>query len=261
MLKRWLEKAQEIADRHLPEEVRAEGKRIAERVLEHTPDRLKSAAEALFADGEADSGDSGGAPGETAASVRREIDEDKTEPKVVVFGYPEDPTTQRVWELLDGQGIANRRMNLHEQPMAAKQMAGLTGVMVPPYVYISGRYWGGEGEIVSLIGTGDLAAIVAGDLSSISEDARRIGGLQEEFDDAMSAENIVDRLRLGHIVAMEDLDCWCEPHPETGENRVIYEGTPRPMEEIEAVAAEIARLVDEGEIEARWLLEPEVSTF
>ena len=242
--------------------MRAEGKRIAERVLEHTPDRLKNAAEALFSEEEAPGGRSGGpAGGESAASVRREIDEDKTEPKVVVFGYPEDPTTQRVWELLDGQDIANRRMNLHEQPAAARQIAGLTGVMVPPYVYISGRYWGGEGEIVSLIGMGDLAAIVAGDLSSISADSRRIGGLQEEFDDAMTAENIVVRLQLGHIVSMEDLDCWCEPNADTGESRVIYEGTPRPIAEIETVAEEIARLVDEGEIEARWLLEPEVSTF
>lgn len=262
MLKRWLEKAQEIADRHLSEEVRAEGKRIAGRVLERTPERIRSAAEALFADEEGgSSAPRAGAPAESAASVRREIDEDKTEPKVVVFGYPEDPTTQRVWELLDSQRIANRRMNLHEQPTAARQIASLTGVMVPPYVYISGRYWGGEGEIVSLIAMGDLAAIVAGDLSSISEDARRIGGLHEQFDDAMTAENIIARLKLGHIVAMEDLDCWCEPHPDTGENRVIYEGTPRSIDEIDEIAAEIARLVDEGEIEARWLLEPEVSTF
>ena len=262
MLKRWLEKAQEIADRHLPEEVRAEGKRIAERVLEHTPDRLKNAAEALFAEHEGESsGSTGSTVAESSASVRREIDEDKTEPKVVVFGYPEDPTTQRVWDLLDSQGVANRRMDLHEQPTAARQIASLTGVMVPPYVYISGRYWGGEGEIVSLIAMGDLATIIAGDLSSISDDARRIGGLHEVFDDAMTAENIIARLRLGHIVAMEDLDCWCEPNPDTGENRVIYEGTPRSIDEIESVAAEIARLVDEGEIEARWLLEPEVSTF
>jgi len=239
-------------------EVRAEGKRIAERVLEHTPDRLKNAAEALFAEHGGAPGSSEGAANEPAASVRREIDEDKTEPKVVVFGYPEDPTTQRVWDLLDGQQVANRRMNLHEQPTAARQIASLTRVMVPPYVYISGRYWGGEGELVSLIAMGDLAAIVAGDLSSISEDARRIGGLHEDFDDAMTAENIIARLKLGHIVAMEDLDCWCEPNPETGENRVIYEGTPRSIDEIGSIAAEIARLVDEDEIEARWLLEPEV---
>jgi len=254
VFKRLLEKAQEVAQRHLPEEVREGGKRIAERVLEHTPQRLKSAAGTLFSDAPA-------VAEPAAKKVRREIDEDKQEPKVVVFGLPEDPSTQRVWELLDGQGVANRRMNLHEQPAAARQIAGLTGVMVPPYIYISGRYWGSEGELVSLIEIGDLAAIIAGDLQAISAESRRIGQIVEEFDDAMTAANIVARLRVGHIVAMEDLDCWCEPNPDTGEQRVIYEGTPRSLDQLETVAEDIARLVDEGELTARWLLEPEVSTF
>ncbi|MCA9660785.1 MAG: hypothetical protein KC486_20755 [Myxococcales bacterium] len=257
MLKRWLEKAQKIADRHLPEEVREGGKRLAERVLERAPERLRDAARPLFADAEG----AAAAPEPSARDVRREIDEDKTEPGVVVFGYPEDPATQRVWALLDEQGVETRRMDLHQQPAAARQIAGVTGVMVPPYVFIKGRFWGGEGEVVSLIELGDLARVVAGDLAAISDEARRIGKIVEEFDDAMSAENIVKRLRLGHIVAMEDLDCWCEKDPESGALRVIYEGVPRPIGDLEAIAEEIARLVEAEEIEARWLLEPEVSTF
>ncbi len=256
MFKRLVQKAQKIADRHLPEEVREGGKRIAERVLERAPLRLRNAAETLFAD---DGSDLQSSP--SAASVRREIDEDVSEPKVVVFGHPEESATQRVWELLDGQDVPHRRMNLHDQPAAARQIAGLTGVMVPPYVYVRGRYWGGEGEIISLIEVGDLAAVVAGDLDSISAESRRIGKLHEEFDDSMSAANICERLRLGHIVATHDLDCWCEPDPKTGEMRIIYEGGPRPMEDLEAIAEEIAAQVDDGEIEAHWLLEPEISTF
>jgi len=256
LLKRLVQKAQKIADRHLPEEVREGGKRIAERVLERAPLRLRNAAETLFGGDEDDLQ----SPPPTG-SVRREIDEDRSEPKVVVFGYPEEPATQRVSELLDGQGVPHRRMNLHEQPAAARQIAGLTGVMVPPYVYVRGRYWGGEGEIVSLIEIGDLAAVVAGDLDSISAESRRIGKLHEEFDDSMTANNICERLRLGHIVATHDLDCWCESDPKTGEQRIIYEGGPRPMQDIEEIAEEIAGQVDEGELEAHWLLEPEISTF
>ncbi|HFE44537.1 MAG TPA: hypothetical protein ENJ18_03445 [Nannocystis exedens] len=255
MFKRLVQKAQKIADRHLPEEVRESGKRIAERVLERTPLRLRNAAETFFRE------ETGDLQSPSEAEGRREIDEDASEPKVVVFGHPEEPATRRVWELLDGQAVAHRRMNLHDQPAAARQIAGLTGVMVPPYIYISGRYWGGEGEIISLIEVGDLEAVIAGDLDSISDESRRIGKLHQEFDDSMSAANICERLRLGHIVATHDLDCWCEADPNTGEQRIIYEGGPRPIEDLEAIAEEIAGQVDEGEIEAHWLLEPEISIF
>jgi glutaredoxin len=51
-----------------------------------------------------------------------------------------------------------RRQNLHQQPREALQIASMTGVMVPPYVYIHGRFWGGEGEMESLLALGELAA-------------------------------------------------------------------------------------------------------
>lgn len=279
MLKRWLQKAQEIADRHLPEELVEGGRRLRERVLEQAPERVRSAVRPwLGGDVEpereaAEHGDDaagGGAPaaptsahGEDAGAptgpVRREIDESNTGPKVVVFGYPEDPVTQRVWAIFADAAIDIRRMNLHQQPEAARQIAGLTGVMVAPYVYIRGRFWGSEGEIVSLRATGDLAAIVDGRMDEISDEARRIGNIRREYDDAMTPENIVYRLRAGHIVAMGDLDCWREVDATSGEERVIYEGMPRPGSDLEAIAADIAARVDAGEIEARWLFEPEVA--
>lgn len=275
MLKRWLQKAQEIADRHLPEELVEGGRRLRERVLEAAPERVRSAARPWLGgdvereqDDHAD--DAGGtAPAHSASPltgdadaptgpVRREIDESNTGPKVVVFGYPEDPVTQRVWAIFADAGIDIRRMNLHQQPENARQIAGLTGVMVAPYVYIHGRFWGSEGEIVSLRATGDLAAIVDGRLEELSDEARRIGKIRREFDDAMTADNIVLRLRQGHIVAMGDLDCWREVDA-SGEERVIYQGVPRAGEDLPAIAAEIAAQVEAGEVEARWLFEPEVA--
>lgn len=126
-------------------------------------------------------------------------------------------------------------------------------------MYIRGRFWGSEGEIVSLRATGDLAHVVAGRMDAISDEARRIGKIQREFDEAMTAENIAARLRLGHIVAMDDLDCWCEVDPASAEERVFYEGSPRPLADLPAIAAEIAARVEAGEVSARWLFEPEVS--
>ncbi|MEZ4454447.1 MAG: hypothetical protein R3B09_33655 [Nannocystaceae bacterium] len=274
MLKRWLQKAQEIADRHLPEELVEGGRRLRERVLEAAPERVRNAARPwLGGDVEPSTEaevEGGSAPAHAASPlvddaeapsgpVRREIDESNTGPKVVVFGYPEDPVTQRVWALFADAGIDIRRMNLHQQPEAARQIAGLTGVMFPPYVYIRGRFWGSEGEIVSLRATGDLAAVVDGRLEEISDEARRIGKVRQEFDDAMTADNIVVRLRHGHIVAMGDLDCWREVDAASGEERVIYQGVPRPGADLPAIAAEIEAAVEAGEVEARWLFEPEVA--
>src|SRR5690606_17165355 len=117
----------------------------------------------------------------------------------VVFGYPGDPATDRLAALLTADGVPFRRMNLHDQPQAARQIAAVTGVMAPPYVYIRGRFWGGEGEIEGLRAIGELAQVIAGELDGLSEEARRIGKLREEFDDGLSAENIAFRLRRGHI--------------------------------------------------------------
>jgi glutaredoxin-related protein len=255
MLKRWLQKAQEAADRHLPAEVVEGGRRLAERVLERAPEAVRATVQpwldgAVEADVEA-------AP--APQEVRREFEEESRAPKVIVFGYPEEAATQRVWALFAAEGIEIRRMNLHQQPEAARQIAGLTGVMVPPYVYIHGRFWGGEGEVLSLKEMGDLGAVIENRMEDVSAEGRRIGKVRDEFDEAMTPANIAARLRQGHIIAMEDLDCWCEAEPGGG-LRIFYEGHVHPLSELEAIAAQIAGRVERGEVEARWLFEPAVST-
>lgn len=258
MLKRWLQKAQEAAQRHLSPEFVEGATRLAERVLEHTPEAVKATVRPWIEEGD-EAGEGRRAP-ESAKEAWREVEEQGHDPKVIVFGYPEESATQRVWALFAAEGIDIRRMNLHQQPDAARQIAGVTGVMVPPYVYIHGRFWGSEGEIVSLQALGDLRAVIEGRLGDVSPEGRRIGKIREDFDEAMSAENIAARLRLGHIVAMEDLDCWCEGDPSSADAKVFYEGHVRPIGDLEAIAREIAGRVERGEVEARWLFEPAVST-
>ena len=261
MLKRWLQKAQEVADRHLPAEIVEGGRRLAERVLEHTPEAVRATVRPWLEGEEGEAGEAGaGATGAAPGDARREFEEQSRDPKVIVFGYPEESATQRVWALFAAEGIEIRRMNLHQQPDAARQIAGVTGVMVPPYVYIHGRFWGGEGEIVSLQASGDLRAIVDNRLDEVSDEGRRIGKVREEFDEAMTAENIAARLRLGHIVAMEDLDCWLEGDPAGEAAKIFYDGQARPVSDLEAIARDLAGRVERGEIEARWRFEPAVST-
>lgn len=262
MLKDLWRKAQEAAERHLPDSVREGGRKLAEQVLERAPASLQSRARALLQQTEAEAPEAPVEPAiagaESAApAAAPEVDE-REQGSVVVFGYPEDAATDRVAALLAAEGVEHRRMNLHQQPQAAKQIAAVTGVMSPPYVYIRGRFWGGEGEIESLRGLGELHAVVAGRLAELSDEARRIGKLREEFDDALSADNILLRLRRGHILSVDDLDCWYETGPD-GQARFYYEGAPRPVEDMEAVAREIAGRAEAEGLTAQWRFEPAVS--
>lgn len=245
MLRDLLRKAQAIAERHLPEGVRETSRRLIEQVQER--------AAALGA-----RGDASPATADAGADATAEPLDRSDAVVVVLFGYPGDPATDRVAALLTAEGVAFRRMNLHDQPQAARQIAAVTGVMAPPYVYIRGRFWGGEGELEGLRGLGELHAVVAGELAGLSEEARRIGKLREEFEDALHAENIAFRLRRGHILTVDDLDCWFETGPD-GQGRLFYDGAPHPGAELEAVAAEIAARCARGDVRATWRFEPAVS--
>lgn len=235
-----------MAEKHLPEGVRETSRKLIEQVQER--------AAALGGRSEARPEP----PVEEAALQDEPLD--RSDPiVVVVFGYPGDAATDHVTAVFTAEGIPFRRMNLHDQPQAARQIAGVTGVMAPPYVYVRGRFWGGEGEIDGLRALGELHAVVAGDLAGLSEEARRLGKLREEFDDGLTAENIASRLRRGHILTLDDLDCWFEPDAEGGQGRLFYDGAPRPADELEQVAAEIAARNADGDLRAVWRFEPAVS--
>lgn len=267
MLRDLFRKAQAAAERHLPESVRETGRRLAEQVQEHAPESLQRLARSLLAEPEAAGA---GAPArdeprdgprEAASDAPGPGDAVAARPEeavVVLFGYPDDAATDRVAALLAAEGVVFRRMNLHDQPQAARQIANITGVMAPPYVYVRGRFWGSEGEIDGLRSLGELHKVVAGDFASLSEEARRIGKLREEFDEALTVENILFRLRRGHILTLDDLDCWFETGPD-GQESFFYDGAPRPVADMPAVAAEIAARAAASELDVVWRFEPAVT--
>lgn len=253
VLRDLFRKAQEAAERHLPESVRESGRRLAEQVQGRAPESIQRLARALWPDEptrEPTTDDAPATDDATSAPIEETV--------VVLFGYPEDAATDRVAALLRAERVAFRRMNLHDQPQAARQIATLTGVMAPPYVYVRGRFWGGEGEIEGLRALGELHAVVSGDLAALSDEARRLGKLREEFDDAVTADNILLRLRRGHILTVDDLDCWYETGPE-GQERFFYDGAPRAVADMEAVAAEIAERCAGGDVTTTWRFEPAVA--
>lgn len=177
---------------------------------------------------------------------------------VVVYSTPdEDDDVQAILAILAGIEAEVRQSDLRREPQTARQLAELTGVMVPPYVFINGRHWGNRYDLESLAAWGDLPKIVANLLDDISDDARRLGKVHDSYSDEIGVDNILTRWKLGHILCVDDLDSWYEVDRQHGE-RFFYQGGPRPVADMHAVAEEIVRAVEAGELEAVWQLEPSV---
>jgi len=177
---------------------------------------------------------------------------------VVVYATPdEEEDVRAIMEILSTVEAQVRQSDLRREPQTARQLAKLTGVMVPPYVFINGRHWGNRYDLESLAAWGDLPLVVANILDEISPEARRMGNVHESFSDEISVGNILTRWKLGHILCVDDLDSWYELGREH-EERFFYQGGPHPVADMPSVAVEIVRAVEAGELEAVWQLEPSV---
>ncbi|MCA9718995.1 MAG: glutaredoxin [Myxococcales bacterium] len=269
MLKELIRRAREVAEKHLPEDVRARGRQLADGVLERVPERVRATVEPYLAeerpDASTEHGDRANTPNEAGASEPEPAPASGggwapaagnvrgDEYRVVVFGAPNDPASQRACALLQEEEIEHRIVDLRLEPRTANQLASVTGNMQYPYIYIDGRHWGSDGDLESLRALGDLAKIMARKLDTISDEGRRVGGLHETFDDSITIENVTERLHKGHILTVDGLDCWLE------NERVFHEGVPRPMSELAEVVREIVARADEDpDLDTQWRFEPAV---
>lgn len=181
---------------------------------------------------------------------------------VVVYWIPEqdpqqDEDVKAILATLESVEAEVRENDLRREPQTARQLSKLTGVMVPPYVFINGKHWGARYEVEALAASGDLDLVVANRLDEVSEETRRMGDIRDSYSDEISVDNILTRWKLGHILCVDDLDSWYETERD-GSERFYYGGGPRPVEDMRAVAEEIAAAVEADEYEATWMLEPSV---
>lgn len=277
VFKSLLSRARKAAREHLPEEVVEAGKKLRNTVVEMAPAPIAEAVnEYVPEDLEDDPAEETSAAPEPAPSTgapMRERAEDvlqrvktkadkglKPEDRVVVvYATPEQAEdVAAILEILKTVPTTVREIDLdRERPKVRTQLAELTGVMVPPYVYVNGKYWGARYELESLAGSGELELVVANRLDELSEEARRIGNVHESFSDELSVPNILKRWKLGHILCVDDLDAWYEVDKD-GNEQFFYQGGPRDAADMQAVAAEVIEAVEAEEYEAVWQLEPTV---
>ena len=261
-LRGLLNKAKTLAEENLPPEVLDASKRLRDTVLEHAPPAVTEALERLRHDEEA--------PQPAAPENRREETLQRVKTKAehglkpedsLVVIYATDAEREEVAQIekhFEHIDTVLRLMDLDKEPLQTKsQLAKLTGKMVPPYVYINGRYWGALGEMETLDGLGELENVVANRLDDLHEEARRIGNIHEAYDDDITVENILDRWKKGHILCVDDLDAWYEVDRD-GTEHFYYQGGPHPVESMPDAAAEIVEKYESEEWEATWQLEPSV---
>jgi|GEM_PF-1497506 len=278
MFKDLLSKARKAAREHLPEEVVAAGKKLRDTVVEHAPEPLAEVIDQYVPPEDADKATPAAAepepPPAPAPDKRMREDTDdvldrvrakadkglKPEDRVVVVyaTAEEQDDVEGILKILEGVDTTVRQIDLdRERPQVKRQLAELTGVMVPPYVYVNGKYWGARYELESLAGSGDLELVVANRLDEISAEAKRIGNVHDSYSDEISVDNILTRWKLGHILCVDDLDAWYEVDKD-GTERFFYQGGPRDVADMDALAKEIVDAVEAEEYEAQWMLEPSV---
>ncbi len=281
-LRGLLNKAKTLAEDRLPPEVLDATRRLRDTVLEHAPEAVSEAIESLSS-GEPQPSGSGATsqppvsdattPEQAAAAfsarrsdaLRRVKDKSREGLKpedslVVVYATDEQrDEVARIEQIMTAVNTVLRVMDLDKEPPQTKtQLAKLTGVMVPPYVYINGRHWGAHYEMETLAASGDLQHVVANRLDQLGDEAKRIGKIRETYDDEITVDNIVDRWRMGHILCVDDLDAWFEVEKD-GTEKFYYQGGPRPVADMREVAEEITQAVEDEEYEATWQLEPSVA--
>lgn len=260
---RWkdlLQRAKQLASEHLPEEVKDAGRRwLGEGTATAPPETTTAVATIPRPQQTEDYAEKRAQ--EALARLRSKATHGlKPEDRLVVIyaTEAESDAVREIRETLAGIDTTIREMDLNkEPPQTARQIAQLTNVMVPPYVYINGRYWGAQYEMLSLRASGDLEHVVANRLDLLSEPAKRMGNIHDAFSDALTVPNILERWKLGHILCVDDLDSWYEVDRD-GTPHFYYQGGPRSPSEMQAVAEEIVAGVEAQTFEARWMLEPSV---
>jgi glutaredoxin len=277
-LKGWFDKARRVAADRLPAEVIDAGRKVRDRVVENAPAPIADVIARVLPPNEASSepeeptAEPTAEPTSTEPSHAPNRREDvlervrskagkglKPEDRLVVI-YATEQEAETVAEIrtaLQEVETTIREFDLAKDPQTRKQIAELSGVMVPPYVFINGRYWGSLYEITALAVSSDLENVVANRLDEIGEEARRIGKVHESFSEEISVDNILHRWRAGHILCVDDLDSWYEVDRD-GTERFFYQGGPRAVDDMETVAQEITSGVEREEMDVSWLLDPAV---
>jgi glutaredoxin 3 len=168
---------------------------------------------------------------------------------VVVYGTSDGARCRQVRSLLEKRGYDYRDIRVDEDLSTRSWLQRTTGDDALPKVFVGTKCYGGFEDVQVLVFDGTLDRILRGETDR-EDKIDEVAALRQE----MSASAIHTLLRKGEILIIKEgemeTEAWAEPlaNPPL----VYYEGTPRPIDELENVALHIVMRLEVGEITVSW---------
>jgi hypothetical protein len=169
--------------------------------------------------------------------------------EVVVYGSSDGARCRQLRALLEQHGYAYRDVRVDEDLGTRSWLQRTTGDDALPKIFIGPQCYGGFEDVQVLVFDGRFERLIGGEAAQPRTTAQS-AALKGE----MTPSAIVTLLRQGEILTVTEgemaMDTWAEPlaNPPL----VYHEGVPRPIDELEGIAAQIVTRLTAGEITVRW---------
>jgi glutaredoxin 3 len=169
--------------------------------------------------------------------------------EIIVYSTSDGARCRQLRGLLERRGYAYRDVRIDEDLSTRSWLQRTTGDDGLPKVFVGTTCYGGFEDMQVLVFDGSLDRILRGE-SDPDRNVDALAALKEE----MNAATIQTLLRKGEVLIIKEgemeTEAWAEPlaNPPL----IYYEGTPRPIDELESIAQQIVTRLNAGEIEASW---------
>jgi hypothetical protein len=169
--------------------------------------------------------------------------------EIVVYSTSDGARCRQLRGLLEQRGYDYKDVRLDEDLSMRSWLQRTTGDDGLPKVFVGTTCYGGFEAMQALVFDGSLDRILRGE-SDPDRNVDALAALKEE----MNAAAIQTLLQKGEILIIKEgemeTEAWAEPlaNPPL----IYYEGTPRPLDEIENIAQQIVMRLKAGEIEVSW---------
>lgn len=169
--------------------------------------------------------------------------------EIVVYSTTDGTRCRQLRALLEKQGYTYKDVRVDANLGTRAWLQRTTGDDALPKVFIGTQWYGGFEDIQVLAFDGRLERLVHGETLQDGPE-NDVAALKKD----LNAVSMITLLRQGEILTIREgsmeTDAWAEPmaNPPT----VHYEGSPRPLTELERIVEDILTRLKDGEIEVHW---------
>lgn len=173
---------------------------------------------------------------------------DSAAPKLRVYTMGPSQERRYTVELLAGKSLDFEEIDVSTQTALQSWVLKKTGSREYPQVFRDEVPLGDFAALRQLDLQGNLDRLLAGQAPlAVADESEGVEG--------EGARAVVARLRRGDVISLttpdgETFDTWAEVYANPPQ--VYYRGEPRPLQDLDSIAAEIAVLVSDERTEVAW---------